>query len=178
MSTIEMTAAKVAKARWLFYKSEEGKGIAPIQANESMIESYCDEHLLSLENVESWKLAAAALFGSLAENRDGLKVEKSRAEIPAPAPEPVLEGQELLRKLQADLRSDNLATRFEADDELKRIQAGPRLEGDSDIRYFARLYAPSTLRRLSEPQITFLRKKYGANVVAAAINLNQASGRY
>jgi hypothetical protein len=171
MSTAELTAAKIAKARWLFYKSDEGKKIAPIQANEKMIEAWADENLQSIEDVEAWKNAAAALFGSLVEKRDNIVVEKPRAE--APAPEPVLEGQDLLRKLQKDVRSsENPAVVFAAQDQLRRIASGPQREGELPLNYFRRLYPKVSLKRMGPAELDFVVKKYGATKVASVLNSN------
>ena len=169
MSTVqEVIDARVSKARYRFYKNH--KNVAPNQANESLIEDWADTNLKSLEDVSTWDAAYEVLKDGLAENKHNIIVERPRAEAPAPSPEPVLEGQELLRKLKSDLYSDDEAVRFEAEDQLKRIQAGPQKESETDVDYFARAYAPSTLRKLVEPQLSFVRKKWGAQVFGVAKN--------
>jgi hypothetical protein len=178
MKTTEEFTAEVSRQRYLFYKSHPD--VAPqCEANDNIVIDFARTKVLSLEDKSTWDAAYEANKGSFAPNRYGEPVAKPEAApAPAPAPEPVLEGQELLRKLRKDMRSENPAVVFEAEDQLKRIQAGPRLEKDSDLSYLARLYAPAGLRNLPELHITWLRKRYGAGVVSAAINLNQASSRY
>jgi hypothetical protein len=172
MNTVEQAEARFAQARWQFYKHHPN--VAPIQANEIFIDQWAVDNMKSLENVATWNAAYEALKDKLSENIHHVVVERPQAAPTAPA-EPALEGQALLRKLIADLNSDNAETRFDAEDQLKRIQAGARLEKDTDVTYLARLYAPANLRRLPDAQLVWLRKKYGPSTVGTAINLTQTT---
>jgi hypothetical protein len=171
MSTaLEVIDARVSQARFRFYKNH--KNVAPNQANESLIEGWADTNLKSLEDVTTWNEAYEVLKDQLAKNKHNIIVERPRAEAPAPSPEPALEGQGLLRKLQADSKSDNPSVAFDAVDRLKKL-AYPQQDGESDKEYFVRIYSPNLLRRASEPQLSFLRKRYGATLVSYAINRTQ-----
>jgi hypothetical protein len=172
MSTIEQIEARVAHARYRFFKGH--RDLAPNEANFQLVEEWCDANLKSLEDSSAWESAFEALGkGSFAENRQNVVVERPRAETPAPAPEPILTEQELLRKLKSEMYSENPAVAFEAEDQLKRIATGPQNEGQSDKDYFALLYAPSNLRRMTEAKLKLVRHKYGAALVSFTINRSE-----
>ena len=77
------------QARYLFFLYRKHPEIAPVEANDNLISQFAEEHILSLELLNTWEICARALEGQLARNTARTEVQPTViAETSAEAPEP------------------------------------------------------------------------------------------